>query len=85
MKTFQYTITDDVGIHARPAGAIVKEARKFTASITIECQGKTADAKKLMALMGLGAAKGMELTVVAEGEDEEAAISDFQTFLKEKL
>lgn len=85
MKTFQYTITDEIGIHARPAGNLVKEAKKFTSRITVESQGKTAEATRLMALMGLGVKKNMEVTVQAEGEDEDAAVTAIETFFRENL
>ena len=55
MKSFNYVITDEVGIHARPAGMLVKEAKKYESSVTIFKGEKKADAKKLMVLMGLGA------------------------------
>ena len=51
MKSFQYTITDEVGIHARPAGMLVKEAKKYASEVIIRCGGKQADARKLMVLM----------------------------------
>ena len=54
MKTFNYVITDEVGIHARPAGMLVKEAKKYASDIMINKAGKKADAKKLMMLMTLG-------------------------------
>lgn len=85
MKTFTYIITDEIGIHARPAGAMVKEAKKFVSSIEIECQGKKAAAGRLMAVMGLGVKKDMEVTVYVEGEDEEAAAAAMETFFKENL
>lgn len=85
MRTFYYTITDEVGIHARPAGMLVKEAKKLASKITLECQGKTADATKLMAVMGLGVKKGMEVAVHAEGEDEEASSAAMEVFFKENL
>ena len=62
MKQFQYTITDSVGIHARPAGLLVKAARAFQSSITVEKDGKTAAATKLMALMGMGIKQGNTVT-----------------------
>lgn len=85
MRTFHYTITDEVGIHARPAGELVKQAKQFTSKITLECQGKTADATRLMAVMGMGIKKGMEVTVQIEGEDEETAAAAVETFFKENL
>ncbi|MCI8859605.1 MAG: HPr family phosphocarrier protein [Lachnospiraceae bacterium] len=85
MKTFHYTITDEVGIHARPAGALVKEAKKYESAIRVVKGGKKADAKKLMVLMGLGVKCGEEVTVEAEGPDEDAAIKELETFFNENL
>ena len=82
MKTFHYTVTDEVGIHARPAGALVK---KYESAIRVVKGGKKADAKKLMVLMGLGVKCGEEVTVEAEGPDEDAAITELETFFKENL
>lgn len=85
MKTFTYVITDEVGIHARPAGALVKEAKNHASKITIAANNKSAEATKLMALMSLGVKKGTEITVTVEGEDEEAAAASVESFLKENL
>ena len=85
MKEFQYTITDPEGIHARPAGLLIKEAAKFKSTITLEKGGKTADAKRIFAVMGLAAKKGETLTVKVEGEGEDAACSAMESFLKENL
>ena len=54
MKTFSYTIKDEVGIHARPAGQLAKLAKEFSSTVTIEKDGKSVNATKLMMLMGLG-------------------------------
>ena len=54
MKNFEYVIKDSVGIHARPAGMLVKEAKKYESGIVIGANGKSAEATKLMAVMGLG-------------------------------
>ena len=51
MKKFSYIITDSVGIHARPAGILVKLASQYSSEITISCGEKTADAKKLFSVM----------------------------------
>ena len=82
MKSFQYTINDELGIHARPAGVMVKEVKKFESKITIEGNGKKADAGKLLAVMGMGIKKGMEVTVAAEGPDEDAAAAALEEFFK---
>lgn len=85
MKQFKYVITDEIGMHARPAGLLVKEAKAFASKITIEANGKTAEATKLMALMQLGVKKGAEVVITAEGADEEAAITKLEAFMKENL
>lgn len=85
MKEFQYVITDNVGIHARPAGNLAKEVKRFSSKVTISCNGKSADAGKLMAVMGLGVKKGMEVVVHVEGEDEEAAALAVEGFFKGNL
>ncbi len=85
MKEFKYIITDPVGIHARPAGLLAKEANKFSSKITIEAKGKSADATRLMAVMGLGVKAGDQVTLRAQGEDEGAAIAKLQEFMAANL
>lgn len=86
MKEFAYTITDEVGFHARPAGLLVKESEKFKSEIEIRAtNGKVADAKRLFHLMSLGVKKGDTITVVIIGKDEDEAASALQTFLKSNL
>lgn len=82
MKEFTYVITDENGIHARPAGLMVKEAQKFQAELSIRCGEKTASLKKLFAVMGLAAKQGNEVTVTADGPDEDAAANMLETFFK---
>lgn len=85
MKTFNYVITDPQGIHARPAGILVKEAMKFKSSITISSAGKKADLKRLLMVMSLAIKAGQEVAVEVEGEDEEQAVAAMETFFKENL
>jgi phosphocarrier protein len=86
MKSFEYTITDEIGIHARPAGLLVKEAKNFESAITLTtAAGKSADVRKLMALMSLAVKKGDTVTIAADGADEDAAIAGMETFFKENL
>ena len=73
MKEFQYTVKDACGIHARPAGLLVKTVKGFASSATLEKDGKSCDMRKLMALMGMGVKQGETVTVKVEGDDEEAA------------
>ena len=70
MTQFSYEIKDAAGIHARPAGLLVKLAGTFQSDITIECGGKKASAKKLFAVMGMGIKCGSAVTVTAKGADE---------------
>ena len=81
MKEFSYIIKDEIGIHARPAGLLAKEAKAFTSKITIEANGKSADVTRLMAVMGLGVKTGAEVVIKAEGDDEDAAIAKMQEFM----
>lgn len=86
MKTFNYVITDEVGIHARPATLLAKKAKEMSATITlVNKDGKSAEAKKLMAVMGLGIKKGETVTVNVEGENEDAVAAEMETFFKENL
>lgn len=85
MVSFTYTIQDELGIHARPAGMLAKEAMKWNCAITIDNGTKKADAKRLMAVMSMGVKKDQVVTVSAEGEDEEACIEAVKKFFKENL
>ncbi|MGL4791538.1 MAG: HPr family phosphocarrier protein [Anaerotignaceae bacterium] len=85
MKNFVYTIKDEQGIHARPAGQLVKCAKELTSKITLTKEEKTVDITKLMALMSLGIKKGTEITITCEGENEEEDLKVMQKFLEENL
>ena len=85
MKEFKYVVTDPEGLHARPAGILVKKAAEFQSKIMIDKAGKAADAKRNLGVMGLGVKKGEEVTITAEGEDEETAIVALEAFFKDNL
>lgn len=85
MKTFDYTIKDAIGIHARPAGLIVKKAKEFESVFTMTKDGKSADLRKLMALMSLGVKCGDTVTVTAEGVDEDIAAAVMEQFFEETI
>ena len=85
MKQFNYTITDEVGIHARPAGMLAKTAKAFQSEIIIEKDGKTVNATKLMMLMSMGIKCGDTVTVTVTGEDEEVAADALQDFFSTNL
>lgn len=85
MKQFTYTIRDELGIHARPAGLLVKEAAKFASRITVTKGEQQADAKKILSLMKLGAKQNDAITVTVEGADEETACIHLEQFLSRTL
>ena len=85
MKTFNYTIKDEVGIHARPAGLLAKKAKEFESTITIQKGEKSVNATKLMMLMGLGVKCGETVTITVEGTDEEKAAVEMEAFFNENL
>ena len=86
MKSFEYVITDPVGIHARPAGLLVKEIKSYAGSVvTIEKGEKAVNALKLMALMQMGIKQGDKVTVSVEGGDEEAVCAKIEEFFKANL
>ena len=85
MKEFKYVITDPDGIHARPAGILVKQAAGYQSSVKIAKGEKSADAKRIFGVMGLGVKTGEEITVTVEGADEDTAAAELETFFKENL
>lgn len=85
MKKFEYTITDNEGIHARPAGELVKVAKQYTSSVLIGKDGKDVDCKKIFGIMGLGAKKDQVVTFTIEGEDEEQACEAIENFMSANL
>ncbi len=85
MKEFNYTIKDALGIHARPAGELVKLAKTFASEVKVAKDGKEADCKKIFALMGLGVKKDQEVCFKVTGEDEEAASEALEQFMRENL
>ena len=85
MKEFTYTIKDQEGIHARPAGAFVKEAMAFPCSVKIVKGGKEADAKRIFGLMGLGVKCGEEIILRVDGEQEDEALAALSAFLEANL
>jgi phosphocarrier protein len=85
MKEFVYVITDKEGIHARPAGLLVKVAQKFKSGVSISKGEKSGDLKRIFSVMGLGAKTGETITVRVNGDDEAEASAAIEAFLKENL
>ncbi len=85
MRSATYIITDELGIHARPAGELVKKASEFQSDIQIQKGDKEADAKRLFAVLGLAVKRGDTVILTADGADEVDAIAAMEAFLKANL
>ena len=83
MKEFTYTITDEAGLHARPAGRLAKKASEYKSSVTVTKDGKKADTSRVMALMSMGIKYGDTINITIEGEDEEQAVNEIKQFMDE--
>ena len=83
--TFEYVIKDSLGIHARPAGLLVAEAKKYQSAVTREAKGKKADAKRIFAVMSLGVKCGDTVVVSCEGADAEAACAGMKAVIESNL
>lgn len=75
MTEKQFLITDEAGIHARPASQLVGALSKFKSDITMEYNGKKVNLKSILGVMSLGVSSGSTVTIAADGEDEEQAIA----------
>ena len=85
MEKFNYTIKDPNGLHARPAGLLVRKAQELSDEITIECNGKSANLKKLLAVMGMGVRCGDTVTVTVEGDHAVADSAVLKKFFAENF
>lgn len=86
MKQFAYTITDPMGIHARPAGLLAKAAKGLSSTVTIaKAGGKPTVSTKLMAVMALSIKQGETVTVTLEGDNEEADAAALEQFFRDTL
>lgn len=85
MRSFMYTVKAPVGMHARHAGLLVQEAKKYTSKVTMTLGERSADAKRILGLMGLGVKQGDLVKLTVEGEDEDAAALKLKAFLWENF
>lgn len=85
MEQFTYKISDPNGIHARPAGQLVKLVKELSGTVTIIKDEKAVRAEKLIALMGLGIRNGDVITVQVEGDNEKVDAARLKSFLEERL
>ena len=84
-SSFLYTVKDPVGIHARPAGALVSLAKQYKSDIVFSAGEKSAHADSIIALMSLGATQGTQLKIEAHGEDAQEALAALRSFMSEHL
>lgn len=85
MKSFEYTIQNPAGIHARPAGTLVRTAERFNSDITAEKDNKKVSLKKLIELMRMSAAQNDTLRIFIDGEDEIEAFEAMKAVFEENL
>lgn len=85
MREFEYVINDELGIHARPAGEIVKLVKSLGAVVTIAKGDKAVDASRLMSLMGLGVRCKDKVRVRIEGGNEDVAYDSMKEYFEANL
>ncbi|MDF2700248.1 MAG: Phosphocarrier protein of system [Haloplasmataceae bacterium] len=78
----KFTVSDEAGLHARPATVLVNAASKFSSELFLEYTGRKVNLKSIMGVMSLGIRQGAQITIIAEGEDEEQAIQAIEQVLK---
>ena len=81
MITQKYGVHNQTGLHARPASQFVRLAVKFDSDIQVTCDGKTASAKSIIGILGLGIAQNKVISLAANGPDEDAAMAEMVSFL----
>lgn len=83
METREIILTNQGGLHARPATFFVQECNKYKSTITVTCDGKSGNGKSVITLMSLGAGQGKTITLAIEGEDEVIAMENLTQYLEQ--
>ncbi len=78
----EFTIENEVGLHARPASVLVQTANRFVSTITIKRDSENANAKSIINVLSLGVEKGTKITIEIEGEDEKEAMEAITSLIK---
>lgn len=81
----QLTLRNPEGLHARPAGLLVKTANQFKAKVEIAFNGKNVNAKSVFSLMSLGLVANSQFTLRAEGEDAETALASLRQLVENQF
>lgn len=84
MPKKSFLITHATGLHARPATMVVNKAGKYQSDVQLEYKGKSVNLKSIMGVMSLGVAKGAEVTISAEGKDEDEAVQGLEELIKQE-
>ena len=85
MRELTYIITDELGLHARPAGLLVNDATRFDCNVSIKSGTKLVDGKSILGVMTLGLRQGAELNIIFEGKEEDECLKAIKAFLEENL
>lgn len=85
MVKFTFKVHDEMGLHARPAGELVREAIKCSGQVTIRKGEKTGNAKRLFNVMSLNVKANDEVEIIVEGEKEEEEAAALEAFIKENI
>lgn len=80
----QFKVVAETGIHARPATMLVQAASKFDSEIHLEYKEKKVNLKSIMGVMSLGIGQGADITIFADGSDEEDALNTLEEALKKE-
>jgi phosphocarrier protein HPr len=81
----EYEIVNALGLHARAAAQLVKVANRHKSDVTVECEGQQANAKSIMGVLMLAAAKGMRVKVTCKGEDAPACLADIAKLIADRF
>ena len=81
----QVTVTNEVGLHARPATFFIQKANEFKSSIWVEIEERRVNAKSLLGVLSLGITKGSVITIMADGADEQSAVDGLVRLIETKL
>ena len=85
MEAFEYIIKDRIGLHARPAGLLVKQVKAMESKITLRAKGKSVNAGNVMAIMGLGIKEGEKVFIELEGSKEKEERQKLEAFFLNNL
>ncbi len=72
----EVVVQNQVGLHARPATFFIQKANEYKSSIWVESEDRKVSAKSLLGVLSLGITKGLTITIIADGPDEEDSVND---------